>query len=850
MRSAGAPPPLARRLLGGRTPRVAAALVALALAAPAAAQAPAAPPAPAEPSAAAAPATPPRPQPIPLADVARAAERASDSIASITEALAADPRTSEIEAALPARREHLAADSARVRGDLAAGRSLRSLAEIEMVWRGRGDTLRGWVDALGKRVAAIQDLRDQLAALEDTWQATLASARAEQAPADLLERIAKVIADTQAARATAKERAAAALTLQGAAADLARQADAVVVDLRSAREATERQLFEPEQPPLWAATRSAEGLADVARQARESVARDARMLRHLEEVDWRRLAGYGALLLLSLPLTFALRARSRGRRREGRSLGAADRVFDYPISIAVLATLPLAWWWVLPHAPPALLRLFSLLVWIPIVRVLRRLLPPGLHPALYALAAFYVIDRVRDVLDPAPLAERALFALELALAIALLVRLLRPQRLAGLAADVRLPPGAGVAMRAVAGALAVALLANLLGYVDLSRAIGETLFGAGYLAVLLFAVARVLQLLMLGLLRTPPAKRMRVLQRHRDALQRRFARIIGWVAGLLWLWGSLRFLGVRDALFAAAQRALAADVAVGSLRFSAGDVVAFAVTLWLAFWVSRILRVILEDEVFPRASLGRGVPQAISAVAQYAVLMVGFLLAAAAAGFDWSRITLLAGAFGVGIGFGLQNVVNNFVSGLILLFERPVQVGDTVQQGELVGEVRRIGIRSSTVRTAEGAEVIVPNGDLISQRVVNWTLSDRNRRIDLAVGVAYGTAPERVLALLERVGRAHPDTLADPEPLALLRGFGESSLDFELRIWSARPERMLATRSELAVAVLSALVEEGIEVPFPQRDLRLVAVADAAASALAGAQPAAAAPASASPAKR
>jgi small-conductance mechanosensitive channel len=291
-------------------------------------------------------------------------------------------------------------------------------------------------------------------------------------------------------------------------------------------------------------------------------------------------------------------------------------------------------------------------------------------------------------------------------------------------------------------------------------------------------------------------------------------------------------------------------VTVGSLDFSLGDVVAFAVTIWLAVWVSRILRVVLEDEVFPRASLARGVPQAISTVAQYAVMMIGFLLAAAAAGFDWSRITLLAGAFGVGIGFGLQNVVNNFVSGLILLFERPVQVGDIVQQGDLVGEVRRIGIRSSTVRTAEGAEVIVPNADLISQRVVNWTLSDRNRLIAIPIGVAYGTPPERVLALLDQVGRAHPDTLADPAPLVLLRAFGESSLDFELRIWTARPERMLATRSELSVAIHAALAAAGIEIPFPQRDLRLVAVEADAAEALAaasGAQPNAAS-AAASPA--
>ena len=140
----------------------------------------------------------------------------------------------------------------------------------------------------------------------------------------------------------------------------------------------------------------------------------------------------------------------------------------------------------------------------------------------------------------------------------------------------------------------------------------------------------------------------------------------------------------------------------------------------------------------------------------YAVLLLGFLLAISAAGVDLNKVSLLAGAFGVGIGFGLQNVVNNFVSGLILLYERPVQLGDMVEVGGTTGEVRRIGIRSSTIRTPQGAEVIVPNSNLISDRVVNWTLSDRRRRMDIKVGVAYGTDPERVLALLVGVARAHP----------------------------------------------------------------------------------------------
>ena len=234
----------------------------------------------------------------------------------------------------------------------------------------------------------------------------------------------------------------------------------------------------------------------------------------------------------------------------------------------------------------------------------------------------------------------------------------------------------------------------------------------------------------------------------------------------------------------------------------------------------------------PRLPAGRGVGYALTTTVHYAVLLVGFLLAISAAGVDLNKVSLLAGAFGVGIGFGLQNVVNNFVSGLILLYERPVQLGDMVEVGGTTGEVRRIGIRSSTIRTFQGAEVIVPNSNLISDRVVNWTFSDRRRRIELQVGVAYGTDPQRVLLILLAVARAHPDVLDDPAPQALMLGFGDSSLDFELRAWTALFDTYVVTQSELAIALHRALAEAGIEIPFPQRDLHLRSSDEAALRAL------------------
>jgi small-conductance mechanosensitive channel len=258
-------------------------------------------------------------------------------------------------------------------------------------------------------------------------------------------------------------------------------------------------------------------------------------------------------------------------------------------------------------------------------------------------------------------------------------------------------------------------------------------------------------------------------------------------------------------------------------------VIEFVLTIWLAYLVSAFIRFVLQEDVYPRTGVTRGLSYAVSSLLNYIILTLGFVLALGAVGFDLTKVTILAGAFGVGLGFGLQSIVNNFVSGLILLFERPIHVGDVVEVGDLLGEVSRIGIRASTVRTYQGADIIVPNAQLVTDRVTNWTLSDRRRRIDIPVGVDYGSPPAKVVEVLESVARAHPQILKDPPPQAVFMTFGDSSIDFELRAWTSLFERWPRIRTELAVAIYAALQASGMSVPFPQREIRVHHVGDGSA---------------------
>jgi small-conductance mechanosensitive channel len=233
------------------------------------------------------------------------------------------------------------------------------------------------------------------------------------------------------------------------------------------------------------------------------------------------------------------------------------------------------------------------------------------------------------------------------------------------------------------------------------------------------------------------------------------------------------------------------------------------------------VRLLLSEDVFPRVRLARGLPLAMSLVIQYVLVLSGLTLALAALGVDLTKLTILAGAFGVGAGLGLQNLVNNFASGLILLFERPLHLGDVVQIPGVAGEVRHIGARATLVRTADGAEVFIPNSQLVAQNVTNWTYSDLRRRIVLPVKVAYGAAPRQVSELLVAIAAKHPLVLDQPAPAVVLMGFGEYSLDFELRAWTDRFGDAETIQSELADAVYAGLIEARIELPVPRRDVRL-----------------------------
>jgi small-conductance mechanosensitive channel len=276
-------------------------------------------------------------------------------------------------------------------------------------------------------------------------------------------------------------------------------------------------------------------------------------------------------------------------------------------------------------------------------------------------------------------------------------------------------------------------------------------------------------------------------------------------------------------------------LSIGEQKITIGLMLVAAIILYGTFILSSSLQGLLMDNVLSSRQMDIGARLSIVRLVHYGLVLVGFLVALSALGFELKNVTIIGGALGVGIGFGMQAIVNNFVSGLILLFERPIKVGDVIQLGDgQVGRVLNLGLRATTIQTFDRAEIVVPNGDLVTSPVTNWTLGDRSVRLTIPVGVAYGSDVETVMRVLQAVATESDKVLKDPQPMVLFLNFGDSSLDFQLRAWIADFNDRPIIQSALIREIDRRFRAEGVEIPFPQRDLHLRSVDGKAAERLKG----------------
>jgi len=519
------------------------------------------------------------------------------------------------------------------------------------------------------------------------------------------------------------------------------------------------------------------------------------------------------------------------RRHRSTLLGRVDRrlLAKRPVSVALLVPIftlsflygsPPAFWSMLVQAlagvaTARLITLFAGESWI--------------KRAIYILVAVMVVFQSLTVLD-VPLALVRLFILAVTTAGTIYYGW-RARR----ARTAALPSWQVWVLRMVTLAFAGITVADMIGLGGFSAQLMDSALRTAMMLIMGWAMIRLTRALLELGAEWIPMGGFSFLRSNANAI---LSRII-WIANGLILFFVAANLLVAWNLYSipvdAIHDILAFGVTVGGKPITIGLVLVAGVILYGAFVSSWILQSVLMENVLNRGQMDSGARISVTRLVHYAMVLVGFLIALSTMGFELKNITIIGGALGVGIGFGMQAIVNNFVSGLILLFERPIKVGDVVQLGDgQRGRVTNLGLRATTVQTFDKAEVVVPNGDLISSQVTNWTLGDRSMRLIIPVGVAYGSDVEAVIRVLTEVAEINDRVLKDPKPMALFLNFGDSSLDFELRVWIADFNDRRIIQSALIREVDRRFREEDIEIPFPQRDLHLRSVDESAAGELKG----------------
>ena len=784
---------------------------------------------PAEPSVAAqeAAAATSAPLPIPQADIPTMAGEVAANARRVGALVEPTTEVAAIETAIPDQ----AAGIVELRTALFAidpnRTSVRRIDDQRVEWSELQGTLDGWMEVLQARWRTLQLEQAELLDTHRRWDLTreaavsAVSAVSQEAPLEVLQRIDTTLESLSDAEASIRERSDAVANLIDRVSGGVEIAVAALERLDAMSETVSERLLTRDAEPFWRGVSGSEvqlSLNDFAQ------ARQYWITTLVEYVEARVGQFYFLLALFALFLvgTSALRRWGRSWPADDRSLDAARHVTSRPLSTALAFTVA-SWEFVLPRVVGPISDIVTLLLIVPILRLGVGLVAPHVRPALYGLSAVVVVNLLLTVVPDGSVLRRLLLLILIAVTLLGATRLLSRWRAAQEVMRSRWGGVAQVGLSVAISVLAVSLAANLLGWAALSRMLWAATVVSAYSAVAWLLVVKALTGLLPIVARGVIGRRVPSIVRYEPTFIRRNALIIAVVAVLIWGHGTLVRFQLYERLGQQAEATMSASLTLGGLSLSVGSLLAALMILVLTFPVARFVRFVLQEEVLPRFRLAAGAGPTVVSLVNFSVLGMGVLLAASAAGLSATQLAVVFGALGVGIGFGLQTVVNNFVSGLILMFERPIKVGDRVEAAGRAGIVNRIGLRASMIRTFDGAEVVVPNGDLVSKEVVNWSLSDEERRGEILVGVAYGSEVKRVLGILTNVAIAHPKVLDEPGPFAQMIGFGESALNFRLFAWTEL-EYFGEVMSDLHEAIDEELRKAGIRIPFPQQDLHVRSV--------------------------
>lgn len=699
---------------------------------------------------------------------------------------------------------------------------ISGLVEMERHLQFLDHELKKWQDDLQGMARPLSEDAADLAHQRELWLETQRLTAGLLVPA-MSQSMADLLAEFDRAEQSVSTPLSQTLELSHDAGLLQSSIDISLTNLRSRIRAIDRGLWSVDSKNLFSA------YAEFRKKPKNpdntlsnGLKAELQFMKEYDRVSGDRVSVFMIFALLAIPLFLWLSKQAKGVLTNGGKLEDYRKTLTRPFSAWLLLTIMLLLLLQL-NGPSIRLKLLLIVAWVPVMRLQPKRLLDSVGNWMYLTAVFFLINLFAQAVSNMPFLFRAVVLLNTALMFVTMLWLLyrSAQRLKTNRVRIVLIVRGLAAIGALL--MAAAIAANIIGNVTLAAMLSDAMLNSAYLGLFLFAVGTVIRAFTRFLLRSSVEK-LKSHTQHAGGLLHVVSQLFNLSLVLAWLYGTLDSFRILQPLLDSIKSLAAFGISFGNISITLGGVVLFWLSVYLSFWLARTIRGVLSEDILPNMELPRGVANSVSSLSYYALLIFGLMVALAAAGFHISQLAIILGALSVGIGLGLQSVVNNFVSGLILMVERPVQPGDIVEISGTTGKVREIGMRATTLTTFEGADVVVPNGMLLSEKMINWTLSSDKRRIDIPLGVSYGSDPANVLKILNEVAVKSEGVSKNPAPTVVFVGFGQSSLDFSIRAWTDSYDDSIFIRSAMAVNIHDALREAGIEIPYPQRDLHIKSV--------------------------
>ena len=687
-------------------------------------------------------------------------------------------------------------------------------------WSGHKNKLLKWMSLVNKEIESTQENLDDLDFEQAVWKLTLENEMFAEDPAQLTNKIISVIKEIKGLQLQFSKQRREMIIREDNISDLVLQTDDILEEVSKLQRHLRDNLFAANKPVLWKTTFDKSELFPVLPRLKKAWHENAKTV-----TNFSNEVNYILVLLVAVLIVLLFFLIKRGfakldLSKEDPNFVIVRRIFfDHPYAtitslvftlfILFFSTIPLILIGVLGS-----LLLICGLIFLP------GMIGKQGKAIVMVVFVLYTVNLAEIAVWYFGNFARIFLAIESLLALFLTYKI-------GLQGFKRLSKNVAPFVKEVwvmsivlFALFAIAFVANLFGFQNLAALLMKIGVKVAAIMVIIFGAHAILRAMVLAGIEIGRHTQSKLMAKQWDIIEKRSIQLINILAIIFLTKFILQNMEIYRPVMDWTADFLTREWEIGTLTISIGGIFSLILIIAVSFLLAKFVKVFIEDEFLIRTNLPKGVPAAISTTIRYFIIVLGLVMALSAAGIELGKFGLLAGALGVGIGFGLQNIVNNFISGLILVYERPVNVGDTVEVENLMGIVHRIGVRSSNVRTFDGAEVVVPNGNLISNQLINWTLSDSQRRVEVKVGAAYGSDPNVVLELLKKVAVEHGDVLQDPEPRALFDGFGDSSLDFRLLFW-VHFEKGIGTKSDIAVGIYNIFAENNIQIPFPQIDLHV-----------------------------